>query len=180
MRILMVCLGNICRSPLAEGILREKANTSILVDSAGTSSYHIGDPPDSRMSETAKKFGVSIEDLTARQFVVSDFDQFDEISIQKELFEKNSTSFRDFMRTEKLSIFGKNVDSNLSICEETFFNSDLSTQNKIFTKTCNCEGNLLCRELSILNSIFYSSISTTEDLFAMKISLFTNSKVSDK
>ena len=80
MRILMVCLGNICRSPLADGILRKKIQESgleIEVDSAGTSSYHIGDVPDSRMSETAKKFGVSIEDLTARQFVVSDFDQFD-------------------------------------------------------------------------------------------------------
>jgi len=80
MRLLMVCLGNICRSPLADGILRKKIRESgleIEVDSAGTSSYHIGDPPDSRMSETAKKFGVSIEDLTARQFVVSDFDQFD-------------------------------------------------------------------------------------------------------
>jgi len=76
----MVCLGNICRSPLADGILRKKIQESgleIEVDSAGTSSYHIGDVPDSRMSETAKKFGVSIEDLTARQFVVSDFDQFD-------------------------------------------------------------------------------------------------------
>ena len=80
MRILMVCLGNICRSPLADGILRKKIREfglEIEVDSAGTSSYHIGDPPDSRMSETAKKFGVSIEDLTARQFGVSDFDQFD-------------------------------------------------------------------------------------------------------
>ena len=80
MRLLMVCLGNICRSPLADGILRKKIRESgleIEVDSAGTSSYHIGDPPDSRMSETAKKFGISIEDLTARQFVVSDFDQFD-------------------------------------------------------------------------------------------------------
>lgn len=80
MRILMVCLGNICRSPLAHGILRKKIREfglEIEVDSAGTSSYHIGDAPDSRMSETAKKFGVFIDDLTARQFVVSDFDRFD-------------------------------------------------------------------------------------------------------
>lgn len=76
----MVCLGNICRSPLADGILRKKIREfglEIEVDSAGTSSYHIGEGPDSRMSETAKKFGISIEDLTARQFVASDFDQFD-------------------------------------------------------------------------------------------------------
>lgn len=80
MRILMVCLGNICRSPLADGILRKKIRESgldIEVDSAGTAGYHIGDPPDSRMRATAKRFGVSIDALIARQFVVSDFDQFD-------------------------------------------------------------------------------------------------------
>ena len=80
MKILMVCLGNICRSPLADGILRKKIldfGLNIEVDSAGTASYHIGDAPDSRMRETARKFGVSIDDLRARQFIVSDFDRFD-------------------------------------------------------------------------------------------------------
>ena len=78
----MVCLGNICRSPLADGILRKKikeAGLSIEVDSAGTSSHHVGQAPDDRMRATAKKFGLSIDDLRARQFTVSDFDQFDVI-----------------------------------------------------------------------------------------------------
>tara|TARA_B110000467_G_C17890929_1_gene249832 strand:+ start:94 stop:525 length:432 start_codon:yes stop_codon:yes gene_type:complete len=79
MRILMVCLGNICRSPLAEGILRDKANTSILVDSAGTSSYHIGDSPDSRMISTAAQHKIDISTLRARQFQQVDFDSFDRI-----------------------------------------------------------------------------------------------------
>lgn len=76
----MVCLGNICRSPLADGLLRKKiqeAGLSIEVDSAGTSSHHVGQAPDDRMRATAKKFGLSIDDLRARQFTVSDFDQFD-------------------------------------------------------------------------------------------------------
>jgi protein-tyrosine phosphatase len=80
MNILMVCLGNICRSPLAEGILRskvEKFNLNVAIDSAGTSGFHIGEKPDSRMRATALSFGVSLEDLRARQFVVADFDQFD-------------------------------------------------------------------------------------------------------
>ena len=80
MNILMVCLGNICRSPLAEGILRskvEKFNLNVAIDSAGTSEFHIGEKPDSRMRTTALSFGVSLEDLRARQFVVADFDQFD-------------------------------------------------------------------------------------------------------
>jgi protein-tyrosine phosphatase len=80
MNILMVCLGNICRSPLAEGILRSKVkklDLNVAIDSAGTSNFHVGDAPDSRMRATAKSFGISIDDLRARQFVVEDFDNFD-------------------------------------------------------------------------------------------------------
>ncbi|MCO5258796.1 MAG: low molecular weight phosphotyrosine protein phosphatase [Crocinitomicaceae bacterium] len=82
MKILMVCLGNICRSPMADGLLRKKVNDedlSVVVDSAGTSSYHIGEAPDNRMRETAKKLGCPIDELRARQFTVADFDQFDSI-----------------------------------------------------------------------------------------------------
>lgn len=79
MKILMVCLGNICRSPLAEGILRDKANNAILIDSAGTSSYHIGDAPDPRMIQTAAQHKIDISMLKARQFKVVDFDKFDRI-----------------------------------------------------------------------------------------------------
>ncbi|MCB9222777.1 MAG: low molecular weight protein-tyrosine-phosphatase [Crocinitomicaceae bacterium] len=80
MKILMVCLGNICRSPIAEGILRQKVKDqglNIETDSAGTSSFHIGEAPDRRMRATAKQNGVDIDDLRARQFVPADFDRFD-------------------------------------------------------------------------------------------------------
>ena len=80
MKILFVCLGNICRSPLAEGILSH-INPDIIVDSAGTSNYHIGNPPDSRMIETAKAYGIDISNLTARQFTSNDFDKFDKIFV---------------------------------------------------------------------------------------------------
>ena len=76
----MVCLGNICRSPMADGLLRKKVKErqlNVVVDSAGTAGYHVGDKPDSRMRSTAKKFGVSLEELSARKFDVSDFDDFD-------------------------------------------------------------------------------------------------------
>lgn len=77
----MVCLGNICRSPIAEGILRQKIQDQginhVLTDSAGTSSYHIGEAPDARMRQTAKSNGVNIDDLRARQFGVADYDEFD-------------------------------------------------------------------------------------------------------
>lgn len=84
MKILMVCLGNICRSPLADGLLRHKiTNEGLLasVDSAGTANYHVGGAPDQRMTETAKKNSIDISDLRARQFEVHDFDNFDLIYV---------------------------------------------------------------------------------------------------
>lgn len=82
--ILMICLGNICRSPLAEGILREKAkgiNLNIRIDSAGTCDNHVNQNPDNRTVSNAKKHNIDISKLKARQFVVSDFDNFDLIFV---------------------------------------------------------------------------------------------------
>ncbi len=80
MKILMVCLGNICRSPLAEGILKAKLkekNLNWQVDSAGTSSWHINSLPDSRSIAIAQKNGIDITDQRARQFKTSDLEDFD-------------------------------------------------------------------------------------------------------
>ncbi len=74
----MVCLGNICRSPLAEGILASKCmDLPVEVDSAGTSAYHIGKLPDQRSIDVAKENKVSIEGQRARQLVKSDLENFD-------------------------------------------------------------------------------------------------------
>ena len=76
----MVCLGNICRSPLAEGILKSKTtHLDILVDSAGTAAYHIGERPDVRSIEIANKYDIDLTSQRARQFSVNDFDEFDRI-----------------------------------------------------------------------------------------------------
>ncbi len=77
----MVCLGNICRSPLAEGILRAKLNDDFIIDSAGTGNYHIGDLPDKRSILVADKYGIDITNQRGRQFGVSDFDTFDWIYV---------------------------------------------------------------------------------------------------
>jgi protein-tyrosine phosphatase len=82
MKILMVCLGNICRSPIADGLLRKKVieyGLDVDVDSAGTIALHQGKAPDSRMIETARKNGADISMLRARQFLAEDFDRFDYI-----------------------------------------------------------------------------------------------------
>jgi protein-tyrosine phosphatase len=83
-KILMVCLGNICRSPLAEGVMRQVAAENglhLVVDSAGTSGYHIGEAPDPRSVTNARKNGINIANLRARQFSATDFDAFDWIYV---------------------------------------------------------------------------------------------------
>ena len=78
MKILMVCLGNICRSPLAEGILSLKGkHLNLEVDSAGTAAYHIGKQPDIRSIEIANKYTIDLNQQRARQFSRADFDKFD-------------------------------------------------------------------------------------------------------
>lgn len=95
-KILMVCLGNICRSPLAEGILKSKLDTSkFLVDSAGTISSHEGSLPDPRSIEVAKKNGLDITDQRSRPFVKEDFDTFDYI------FVMDTSNYEDVLELAK-------------------------------------------------------------------------------
>lgn len=91
-RILMVCLGNICRSPLAEGVLRSMLDkNSFLIDSAGTAGYHIGDSPDKRSIWVGKQYGIDISSLKARVFVKEDFERFDYI------FVMDKNNYRDVL-----------------------------------------------------------------------------------
>lgn len=77
-KVLMVCLGNICRSPLAEGILKNKVDSSkVFVDSAGTGGYHVGNPPDPRSIQIAKRYGIDISNQVCRKLRASDLDDFD-------------------------------------------------------------------------------------------------------
>lgn len=81
-RVLFVCLGNICRSPTAEGVFRHRVEAAgladrIQTDSAGTGAWHVGNPPDSRSREEAARRGIRLDDLRARQALMEDFVQFD-------------------------------------------------------------------------------------------------------
>lgn len=81
-KILMVCLGNICRSPLAEGILRNKLDSKLFtVDSTGTGNWHVGNPPDKRSVAVARKYGLDISGLRGRQFTSRDYQDFDHIYV---------------------------------------------------------------------------------------------------
>lgn len=95
-KILMVCLGNICRSPLAEGILASKLpKENFIVDSAGTGSWHIGHSPDKRSIAVAQKNGLCIDQQKGRQFKTSDFDEFDYI------YAMDNSNYRDIVHLAK-------------------------------------------------------------------------------
>ena len=84
MKLLMVCLGNICRSPLAEGIMQHLADKERLgweIDSAGTGDWHVGEGPDRRSVRTAREHGIDISRQVCRLFRRSDFDNFDQILV---------------------------------------------------------------------------------------------------
>ncbi|MGB1370319.1 MAG: low molecular weight protein-tyrosine-phosphatase [Flavobacteriaceae bacterium] len=92
-KILMVCLGNICRSPLAEGIMRSKlSSTHFFIDSAGTSGFHFGNAPDPRSIEVAQKNGLDISQQKSRPFRTYDLEEFDVI------FVMDKANYRDVIR----------------------------------------------------------------------------------
>lgn len=98
MKILMVCLGNICRSPLAEGILQTKVGDKHLVDSAGTGDWHVGEQPDRRSIAVAKKYGVDISDQRAMHFNPVFFEEFDLIFAMDK---QNSIDLQQLARNEE-------------------------------------------------------------------------------
>jgi protein-tyrosine phosphatase len=100
MKILMVCLGNICRSPLAEGIMQHLANEEGLnweVDSAGTGNWHVGEGPDRRSVRTAREHGVDISKQVCRLFRTADFDDFAHILVMDK---SNLTNVLAYARNE--------------------------------------------------------------------------------
>jgi len=112
MKILMVCLGNICRSPLAHGIMEQlvkENNLTWQIDSAGTGNWHIGQQPDKRSIKIAQKYGVDISKQSGRQICTDDFDRFDRILVMDY---NNLNDVKEIARSEsdveKISLFLKN------------------------------------------------------------------------
>lgn len=119
MKILMVCLGNICRSPLAEGILKQKIRAEGMdwtVDSAGTGRWHVGEKPDPRSIAVAKKNGLDITDQRGRQLKADDLEEYDLI------FAMDSSNYQNIMalatneeQKEKVEMIMNMVKPNYNI-----------------------------------------------------------------
>ena len=114
MKILMVCLGNICRSPLAEGILKEKSkHLDITIDSAGTAGYHIGSAPDFRSVEIAQAHGIDITQQRARQVNSKDFQEFDLIyAMDKQNYSHLLSLARNEKERDKVKMILNEVNKN--------------------------------------------------------------------
>lgn len=103
----MVCLGNICRSPMAEGILQNKLASRKIkatVESMGTAAFHEGETPDRRAIETTKKYGIDISKHIGKQFQPSDFEKFDQI------FVMDSSNYNDVINWDKDHKYKSKVD----------------------------------------------------------------------
>ncbi|MEZ4698984.1 MAG: low molecular weight protein-tyrosine-phosphatase [Rhodothermales bacterium] len=110
-RVMFVCMGNICRSPLAEGVFRHLAREAgsgdaFEIASSGTGGWHVGDPPDRRMRQTATRHGISLDGQRARQFERADFERYDHILAMDEdnLRHLEALSRHDAHR-DKLALF---------------------------------------------------------------------------
>ena len=123
-KILMVCLGNICRSPLAEGILKSKlASDGFFVDSAGTSNYHIGDLPDKRSIDIARSNQIDISNQRGRQFSTNDFGTFNFIYVM------DSSNYENVIRLARNQ---EDIDKVKLILNELYPNENMAVPDPYY------------------------------------------------
>ncbi len=140
----MVCLGNICRSPLAEGILKDKCKQhgiSVKVDSAGTSNFHVGEMPDKRSMENALMHNIDISALRGRQFKVKDFDVFDMIYVMDESNYQNVIALaRNQNDIDKVDYILNQIQPNINASvPDPYYGGEHGFENvfQLLNKSCN-------------------------------------------
>lgn len=125
-KVLMVCLGNICRSPLAEGILQTKVDpNSVTVDSAGTGGYHLGNPPDPRSIAIAKKYDLDIGHQRCRKFSEHDFHDFDLIYVMDNSNYNNVVRLtKNEAHISKVKLLLKEIDLGITEVPDPYYEGD--------------------------------------------------------
>ena len=141
-KILMVCLGNICRSPIAEGLLKSKLNSNnFFIDSAGTGSWHVGNNPDLRSITVSKTHHIDISNQKARQFTYEDYINFDHIYVMDQSNKKNILSLAKTPADRnkvKLILNELIPNSNLEV-PDPYYDEDQGFENvfQILDRACN-------------------------------------------
>ena len=150
----MVCLGNICRSPMAEGIMRKKLENhglNYIVDSCGTANYHVGENPDARAIEKSKKYGINISSFIGRQFTSKDFDNFDVI------YAMDTSNITNILRVARNADDKKKVklilneiypEQNMSV-PDPYYGGDDGFENVYKLLDAACE--TICRKINTKN-----------------------------
>lgn len=122
-KVLMVCLGNICRSPLAEGILQSKVDPKkVFVDSAGTAGYHVGNPPDERSIAVARKYGLDISYQKCRKFTKLDFQEYDHIYVMdRSNFSNVAHLASTIEETKKIKLLLEEIDLDIDEVPDPYY-----------------------------------------------------------
>lgn len=126
MRVLFVCLGNICRSPTAEGVFRQRLQkagleSQVLVDSAGTGDWHVGKAPDRRTTLAAQQRNYDLSTLRARQFVVEDFSRFDLVLAMDHSNLRNLQALRPATGVAELDLFLRRYQLELDEVPDPYY-----------------------------------------------------------
>lgn len=141
MKVLMVCLGNICRSPLAEGILQSKVDPKhIQVDSAGTGGFHVGSPPDPRSIRIAQENGIDINHQRCRKFTAQDFDAYDVIYVMDKSNYNNIISLaRTKKDTEKVRLLLSETDLEATEVPDPYYDTEEGFEKvyRMIDQACN-------------------------------------------
>lgn len=144
-KVLMVCLGNICRSPLAEGILKSKVNPDLVfVDSAGTGGYHIGEQPDPRSIAVARQHGLDITYQRCRKFNRQDFENFDIIYAMDKSNYQNILRLADSpAKAKKIKLLLEAVNLNTIEVPDPYYGGEMGFENvfQLISTACDAIAN---------------------------------------